>query len=541
MFDRVDVMPFRVFISLLLMSAVANATAVGQSPTDLIAARHQSQYLIEQARLLHPALPVGLLEAQAYVATRWQHRLPDDSGGHRGMPSVVGLFGLYSTSEHGFVDLLGSVAAFSGLSKAQLMVSEETYIFATAAFLEHQVLEQGLQGGQIEDFAPIFAMLSGISAKSVASQYAVNSHVYEIYKTVGTGVDEDGIQIKPQRIDLKKIFTVDELAQLGAAQLVFNVTVDTDDPAKKKTAFFAGSAGIPEQINVDYPGAIWVEALFWSSRNGAAITHVVIHTMQGSYAGSINWFLNPDSEVSSHYLMRSSDGQITQMVRNADKAWHARSANVYTIGIEHEGFVDNPAWYTDAMYDESAKLTAYLCNAYLIDCSRAYNGVSHSTIVELSNDYTVKGHQHYPDQVHSDPGINWDWPRYHSLLNGGVIPPEVNFLPVASFVSECTGLTCSFDATSSTDSDGAVVSYAWDFGDESSAQTSVASHSYTSAGNFSVMLAVADDKGAINEKTTIIIVQDQPPAANNKSGGGALSVMLLVLLAAAGLHRFAAA
>ncbi len=524
MFDRVDVMPFRVFISLLLLPVMANA--VGQSSTDLTAARHQYQYLIEQAQSRYPALPVGLLEAQAYVATRWQHRRPDDSDTHRGMPPVVGLFGLYSTGEHGFVDLLASVAAFSGLSKAQLMASEETYVFATAAFLEHQILEQGLQGGQIEDFAPIFATLSGISARSDASQYAVNSHVYEIYKTLGTGVDKDGIQIQPQRVDLQKIFTLDELAQLGAPELVFDV-------AKKKTAFFAGSAANPEQINVDYPGAIWVEALFWSSRNGTAITHVVIHTMQGSYAGSINWFLNSDSEVSSHYLMRSSDGQITQMVRNADKAWHARSANVYTIGIEHEGFVDNPAWYTDVMYDESARLTAYLCNAYLIDCSRAYNGVSHSTIVELSNDFTVKGHQHYPDQVHSDPGINWDWPRYHSLLNGGVIPPQVNFLPAASFVSECTGLTCRFDATGSTDSDGAIASYIWAFGDGSSAQTSVASHSYSSAGNFSVMLAVADDKGAIHEKTTIIIVQDQPPVTNNKSGGGALSVLLLGLLALA--------
>lgn len=541
MFDRVDAMPFRIFISLLLLPVMANATAVVQSPTDLTAARHHYQYLIEQARLRYPALPAGLLEAQAYVATRWQHRLPDDSVRHHGMPPVVGLFGLYSTSEHGFVDLLGSVAAFNGLSKVELMASEETYIFATAAFLEELILSQGLQGGQIEDFAPVFATLSGIEVSSDASQYAVNSHVYEVYKIVGAGVEKDGIQITAQRVDLQKIFTSDELAQLGASELVIDVAVDKNDTAKKKIVSFAGSVALPEQINVDYPGATWVEALYWSSRNGSAITHVVIHTMQGSYAGSINWFLNSDSEVSSHYLMRSSDGQITQMVRNADKAWHARSANVYTVGIEHEGFVDNPEWYTDVMYDESAKLTAYLCNAYWIDCSRAYDGVSHSSVVELSNDFTVKGHQHYPEQVHADPGINWDWPRYHSLLNGGVIPPEVNFLPVADFVSDCTGLSCSFDATGSTDSDGTIASYLWDFGDGGSGLTVTISHSYAVAGNFSVMLAVADDKGAIHEKTTIVVLQDLPPVTNSKSGGGALSVLLLGLLALAVIRMRSAA
>ncbi|NIA26517.1 MAG: PKD domain-containing protein [Desulfobulbaceae bacterium] len=525
----------RFLIALLLLQGAVSSAEHAQSAAELSAARHNYRYLIEQSYLKHPALPAGLLEAQAYVATRWQHRVPDDSVEHQGMPPVYGLFGLYSTNEYGFVDLLGDVAAFSGLSKDELMASEETYVFATAAWLEDQILAQGLQGGLIEDFAPVFATLSGIRDTSDASQYAVNSHVYEMYRTVGHGIDQDVIQITPQRVDLKKIFTADELARLGAKELVIDIAADdikSQESKKKSASSSAGSSEAPEQVNVDYPGAIWREALYWSSRDGSAITHVVIHTMQGSYAGSINWFLNSDSQVSSHYLMRSSDGQITQMVRNADKAWHARSANAYTIGIEHEGFVDNPDWYTDVMYDESARLTAYVCNAYLIDCSRAYDGPSHSTVVELSNDFTVKGHQHYPEQVHSDPGINWDWPRYHSLINGGVIPPEVNFLPVASFVAECTGLTCSFDGTSSTDTDGMIASYTWNFGDGTGGQLSTISHSFASAGSYNVTLAVADDKGAIHETGAAVSAQSLPPPVKKKSGGGSISVWLLLLLAA---------
>ena len=41
-------------------------------------------------------------------------------------------------------------------------------------------------------------------------------------------------------------------------------------------------------------------------------------------------------------MVRSSDGQVTQMVREYQKAWHARSANPYSIGIEHEGYVRQP-------------------------------------------------------------------------------------------------------------------------------------------------------------------------------------------------------
>jgi hypothetical protein len=284
------------FAAFLLLPFLAFDVSAGLNQAELQAARPHYQTLIEQSYLRHPALPAGMLEAQAWVATRWQHRVPDDSSGHQGMPPVYGLFGLYGTNNFGFVDLLGEVAAFSGLSKKQLMASEETYVFATAAWLEDQILVQGLQGGSIEDFAPIFATLSGIRVSSDASQYAVNSHVYEAYKTVGHGIDKEVIQIKPQRVDFEKIFTADEFARLGAKELVIDVAAGNVEPeeSKKKSAFsYAGSSAIPEQVNVDYPGAIWTEAANWSSRAGLAITHVVIHTMQGSYAGSINWFLTP--------------------------------------------------------------------------------------------------------------------------------------------------------------------------------------------------------------------------------------------------------
>jgi hypothetical protein len=60
-----------------------------------------------------------------------------------------------------------------------------------------------------------------------------------------------------------------------------------------------------------------------------------------------------------------------------------------------------------------------MCAQHSIDCNDAYAGAAHSGVVELSQNYTVKGHQHFPSQSHSDPGIYWDWSGYHTRLNGG--------------------------------------------------------------------------------------------------------------------------
>src|SRR5258708_12537498 len=74
-----------------------------------------------------------------------------------------------------------------------------------------------------------------------------------------------------------------------------------------------------------------------------------------------------------------------------------------------------------------------------------------------------------------------------------VLPPNVP--PTAAFTSSCNGLVCSFDGTASSDSDGTVVSYAWDFGDGSSATGAATSHTYAATSNPTITLTVTDDRG----------------------------------------------
>ncbi len=71
----------------------------------------------------------------------------------------------------------------------------------------------------------------------------------------------------------------------------------------------------------------------------------------------------------------------------------------------------------------------------------------------------------------------------------------VNDPPVASFTYACVDLTCDFDASPSSDLDGSIVSYAWDFGDGSSSGITV-NHTFSESGTYTVILSVSDNGGS---------------------------------------------
>ncbi len=105
------------------------------------------------------------------------------------------------------------------------------------------------------------------------------------------------------------------------------------------------------------------------------------------------------------------------------------------------------------------------------------------------------------------------------------LEPEANALPTASLnfstatASNEAPLAVDFSSLGSTDPDGTIVSYAWDFGDGASARTSSTSHTYTIAGTYTVTLTVTDNDGGIGtDKTTITVTEaiapNSPPTAS---------------------------
>src|SRR3954464_9956596 len=101
----------------------------------------------------------------------------------------------------------------------------------------------------------------------------------------------------------------------------------------------------------DYAPAIWKQAYsghWYTSGNGHKFC--VIHDMEGYYASTISFFASCGHTSSSIYYLvngkkdATSDypaGEVSQMVRESNYAWHVCCWNTWMFGTEHEGFAGN--------------------------------------------------------------------------------------------------------------------------------------------------------------------------------------------------------
>lgn len=111
-----------------------------------------------------------------------------------------------------------------------------------------------------------------------------------------------------------------------------------------------------------------------------------------------------------------------------------------------------------------------------------------------------------------------------STGGGGVIPPPENTKPVAiisvssrvAYVNEIL----TFNASESYDPDGDILSYTWDFDDNSTSDQITIEHMYTSPGTYVVSLTVDDLKGGSNSSLLQIYIKpgDNPPQKPSITG-----------------------
>ncbi len=97
--------------------------------------------------------------------------------------------------------------------------------------------------------------------------------------------------------------------------------------------------------------------------------------------------------------------------------------------------------------------------------------------------------------------------------------------PVANLSASATettvGSAIDFDGSGSSDPDGSISSYQWDFGDGSTASGATVSKSWDSAGDYTVTLTVTDDAGASDSASTTVSVQeDSGGTCGDASTGG---------------------
>jgi N-acetyl-anhydromuramyl-L-alanine amidase AmpD len=331
-------------------------------------------------------VPRDLLVAVGYGESRL-----DDHGGGPSQANGYGVMHLVSNPHH---RTLERAVALTGLPRTALREETPANIRGAAAVLRDEADRLGLDAAERDDvdaWYPAVARYGGAKDPATARFYA--DAVY--------GFLSDGLTARADGT---------------------TVTVAPRKVSPERGRYATARAGIAAP---DYPSAHWVPAHSgnYSSGRSSSISAVVVHVTQGSYAGSISWMQNPDSNVSSHYVIRSSDGDITQMVRESDTAYHARSGNPYSVGIEHEGWVDQPSWFTDAMYRASAALTKNIADKYGIPKNRSH----------------IVGHSEVPGNDHTDPGPHWDWNYYMELVGGDPGDPGGVNLDYASYQTLANG------------------------------------------------------------------------------------------------------
>lgn len=162
--------------------------------------------------------------------------------------------------------------------------------------------------------------------------------------------------------------------------------------------------------------ARFVPAVNFGPRRGGAMPDMLIlhYTGMMSAQAACDWLCCAESQVSCHYLI-DEEGVVTQMVREADRAWHAgvshwrgdTDINSRSIGIE----IQNPGHelgyhpFPQRQMDAVAALSRDIVSRYRMPPQHV---LAHSDVAPLRK---------------IDPGEQFDWAMLHARGVGHWVPP----------------------------------------------------------------------------------------------------------------------
>lgn len=328
-------------------------------------------------------VPRDLLAAMAYTESRLDGRAGAvDEHGH------VGVMGLRSDDAFDVGPTLADAAELTGVSEEALVADTSLQVLGAAEILRAYAIEDfGAAPVNLQDWWPVVERFSGSDDPAISAEYA-----NDVFRSIETGFvrrTHDG-----ERVEV-------------AGRFVPGLMSYRDDRAATD---YAGAAAFSAASSCNY-----------TSGRRSDVDKIVIHTVQGSYTSCINWFKNCSAQASAHYVVRSSDGQVTQMVDESDAAWHGgnSSVNHRSVGIELEGYMENPdGWFTEAQYRSAAALTRDIAERQGVPLDRTH----------------IIGHSEIPDPDgsgwggaggHTDPGPGFNWNYFIALVTESA-PAEVS-------------------------------------------------------------------------------------------------------------------
>jgi N-acetyl-anhydromuramyl-L-alanine amidase AmpD len=313
-------------------------------------------------------VPADLLKAVAYIETQWQ--MVDGHDEHEGRAPGAGIFGLWGEN-------LTAAAAAMRQDEDAVRHDEKLSIAAGAARLGQLAERHGVAGDDLAAWEPVLADFAQNEVDAARAAYVVD--VMRVLMTGARVVAEDG---------------------------TVTASIAPHPEISVPPTFSA-------YHSADYGPAIWRPSPNYNSRGGMPVSLVVIHSCEGNYAGCWGWLTNSAAGASAHYVVKEDGSEISQLVTEANRAWHVAAAydcsraggaqcnlngvstNTFSVGIEHAGFASQASW-SSGIIESSAKLTCDITKSHGVPRDRNHI-VSHGQLQPWNR---------------TDPGPNWPWSHY---------------------------------------------------------------------------------------------------------------------------------
>jgi hypothetical protein len=304
-------------------------------------------------------VPVELLEAIGQVESNWAQIGPSIDRG----------WGIMHLVQNNYCNSLEEAAELIGVSPQTLKDDARANIRGAAALIAEYA---GPNRESFDDLTDWFSAAKQFSCLVDDELRTMQAQRY--YETIRTGSETVTLWGEP-------------------VTLVAHPDVEVED------AVLRSSSAIQ---STDYPPALTnLTSCNYASGRAHDIDTWVNHWIgYGTYAGAISWFHNCSAIASAHFVV-SNDGEITQVVRVADTAWHTGAVgypdnNPRSIGVEHEATLANPEmWNSLPMLQASATMARYFSDQHSIPRTRSLPG--------------IRGHNEMPGTSTACPGpLPWD-------------------------------------------------------------------------------------------------------------------------------------
>lgn len=400
-------------LSAILLLAFNGAAVAAHSGSD----EQQSQFAAAAQEF---GVPENVLLALSYNESHWQATAGASVDGGYGLMDLRAATSSVVSGRDGSIkhpkvstsdDTLNQAASLLHVSTNTLETNNQQNIRGAAAVLAQDA--KRLNGGKLptnaNDWFSAVAQFSGSPDSTTASEFA--SDVFSTMKH-GTTMTTPSNQLMNLPATPNVQPDTSSISALGLKASPMNVSPPTGE--KAECPHTLNCRFIPAAYAQDDPNDPTNYGNYDPANrpHDMAIKYLFIHDTEGSYDSTISWFQNPASYVSAQYVVRSSDGAVTQMVKNEDVSWGVYDwyDNMHGINIENEGFAAQGAsWYTPAEYQSDAALVRYLAAKYHIPLDRQHIlGHDNIPVIESAN---------FPNQ-HWDPGPFWNWNYFMDLVHG---------------------------------------------------------------------------------------------------------------------------